>query len=1080
MARYTAGHVEVRVVPNLTGFQKGIATAVNTTGTRAGRMLAQNMGKASASTADTAMRPTAKAVTGRLAAAAESGTASVTTSLRRMRGTAAATVESALAPAAASLRTRIASGASAGAKAAITAFRSMGGAVSGVVSAAGANVKRMWEATSAGAQTARTAVDDTTGSLREMAKAASGIAATIGLFQVARAAATMAQDIDQSRAALTGLYGSAEKAQQMLSRLRDVARKSPIEYKAFVQGAESLAYMGYEGEKAIGVLKRIETALVASGKGSEAFNQVTDAMLSMVNQGKAYADDINSMSQAGFPAWEMLAAHMHKSIDETRKAVEDGTVSIDDMIAAMEEGGGPTFQKMIAAQEAGGQTLKNTWARVKDNVIVSLGEMLDPLARDFAPVVSRAGDAITNAFKGTPDLFGRIKQALIDSGIVDALRRLMDGIGAFVKGALPAFKGAFAVLGAALAGLLLALGPVGDALKDLGQWMQDHAGVVEGFGAVVGGVVTAFLGFRMLTFVKGTLEGIAAGTRAVNAAMKANPIGLIITAITALVAGLVWAYNNIDWFRNAVDAVWNAVGAVFDWVWNNVLKPVFDAIGAVAQWLWNNVLSPVFQWIADKWREHLTAMKIAWHTVLKPTWDALSAAAQWLWNRVLRPVFGNIGRGWDALLNGMKRVWDSVLRPAFDAIKSAIQSVGEAFSRVSGWIRDTWDKISGYAKTPIQFVVDVVYNNGIRPVWNGIAEVFGLGKLNPVHFAGGGVLPGYAPGKDTIPAMLSPGEAVLTPEATRLIGPGNILALNKAASGRKPGSTGGYGVPHFAGGGIVGTVIGGIGSFISDLFTKGPVEAVKSVFREVLGDSERTPGAGLWTDAAKKLPLKVVDSVIEKAKSFLSGGFGGGHGAFPVANVGAGVRRWAPLVLQALAMLGQPASYLGITLRRMQQESGGNPNAINLWDINAKRGTPSIGLMQVIGPTFSAYRDPRAPNNIYDPLANILASMRYALARYGSLPAAYNRPGGYDSGGWLPPTPNGYGTFYNYTGKPEAVLTNEQWNAIYKAAQNGMNTGSGINVTNQITTRVDASPESIAQAVTRQTKRAFRGAGVGV
>ncbi|RUU68582.1 hypothetical protein EOC06_39835, partial [Mesorhizobium sp. M7A.F.Ca.MR.362.00.0.0] len=53
-------------------------------------------------------------------------------------------------------------------------------------------------------------------------------------------------------------------------------------------------------------------------------------------------------------------------------------------------------------------------------------------------------------------------------------------------------------------------------------------------------------------------------------------------------------------------------------------------------------------------------------------------------------------------------------------------------------------------------------------------------------------------------------------------------------------------------------------------------------------------------------------------------------------------------------------------LYQMQTESGGNAKAINLWDINAKRGTPSKGLMQVIDPTFKAYAMPGYNSDIYD------------------------------------------------------------------------------------------------------------------
>ena len=137
---------------------------------------------------------------------------------------------------------------------------------------------------------------------------------------------------------------------------------------------------------------------------------------------------------------------------------------------------------------------------------------------------------------------------------------------------------------------------------------------------------------------------------------------------------------------------------------------------------------------------------------------------------------------------------------------------------------------------------------------------------------------------------------------------------------------------------------------------------------------------------------------------------------------GGGVERWRGTVLQALGRVRQPAGNAGTTLRRMQQESGGNPRAINNWDINSKRGTPSKGLMQVIDPTFAANRDRGLPNDIWDPLANIVASMNYALKRYGSLPAAYDRKGGYDDGGLA----NGMGYLPKYTPTPERVLSPQQ------------------------------------------------------
>lgn len=114
---------------------------------------------------------------------------------------------------------------------------------------------------------------------------------------------------------------------------------------------------------------------------------------------------------------------------------------------------------------------------------------------------------------------------------------------------------------------------------------------------------------------------------------------------------------------------------------------------------------------------------------------------------------------------------------------------------------------------------------------------------------------------------------------------------------------------------------------------------------------------------------------------------------------GSGVERWRNVAIRALKMTGQySTANLNALLNQMRTESNGNPKAINLWDSNAMKGTPSKGLMQVIDPTFRAYAMPGFNSNIYDPLSNILASIRYALATYGSLGNAY-RGVGYENGG---------------------------------------------------------------------------------
>lgn len=93
---------------------------------------------------------------------------------------------------------------------------------------------------------------------------------------------------------------------------------------------------------------------------------------------------------------------------------------------------------------------------------------------------------------------------------------------------------------------------------------------------------------------------------------------------------------------------------------------------------------------------------------------------------------------------------------------------------------------------------------------------------------------------------------------------------------------------------------------------------------------------------------------------------------------------WIREALDIMKKHNIPGTYDGLH-RNIIRESAGNPNAINGWDINAINGTPSIGLLQVIKPTFDAYHVPGTANSQYDPVANIVAAANYAADRYGSI-----------------------------------------------------------------------------------------------
>ena len=267
------------------------------------------------------------------------------------------------------------------------------------------------------------------------------------------------------------------------------------------------------------------------------------------------------------------------------------------------------------------------------------------------------------------------------------------------------------------------------------------------------------------------------------------------------------------------------------------------------------------------------------------------------------------------------------------------------------------------------------------------------GTAGGLNVARGGFIPGSG-NRDTVPAMLTPGEVVVPKWMVRS---GIVDHLRGM-------------IPGFAAGGQV-------GAWPWPHRGLGPVQ---------LGQATRNFDARFVTDLTNTMKSSMTAAMKTAVRHAIQ--------SMAVANVGSGVARWRGTVLRALGMLGLPFGDAGVVLSQMATESGGNPNAINLWDSNAAAGTPSKGLMQTIGPTFSAYHVPGTSWNIYDPLANIAAAINYAIHRYGNpgflsvLGHGHGYAAGgmvkeFDKGGWLMP---GMTMAVNRTGRPERVSAHRE------------------------------------------------------
>jgi phage-related protein len=204
----------------------------------------------------------------------------------------------------------------------------------------------------------------------------------------------------------------------------------------------------------------------------------------------------------------------------------------------------------------------------------------------------------------------------------------------------------------------------------------------------------------------------------------------------------------------------------------------------------------------------------------------------------------------------------------------------------------------------------------------------------------------------------------------------NVVSFFRGLPGRIVGALGNAGSLLVNWGrGVINGILSGMTSVINSVWNF--IKGIPGQIMSFLGI--KSPPQ--WAIDAGKHIMNGIGIGLDKAKGVLSKATATIKSA--VTGAGEGVTRWIPLIIQALKMEGLDPSLLRNVLIQMQSESGGNPRAVNLWDSNAARGDPSMGLMQTIGSTFRAYHWPGTSWDIFDPLANIAAALNYARHVYG-------------------------------------------------------------------------------------------------
>lgn len=344
-----------------------------------------------------------------------------------------------------------------------------------------------------------------------------------------------------------------------------------------------------------------------------------------------------------------------------------------------------------------GAIFKNVW------------DIVSPFIGDVAALAGGAVlGALIGAFEGLSWVLGLILP-IIESltGWLAENRTTVEALAAVILGGVAAFKAYQTVL-TVITGV-----KAGYALASYGAAGATYAvGAAQKIGAAVGAI------YNTVTTKGATAAKLAAaGQWVLNAAMSANPIGIVVVAIGALVAGLIYAYKKSETFRNIV---------------NGAFEKVKEVIGAVVGWFTDTV-APFFVGLWEKIAGGKSGdngpglLTKAWQGIkdfFSGLWDGIVAGITWFVDFVkglflnFTPL-GLIIKHWETIVGFFTGIWDrivGVVQPALDAIWNVIGPWVEWFI---GVFQAAWGILQFLIVLPFRLA-----QIAITAVWNAIVAAF--------------------------------------------------------------------------------------------------------------------------------------------------------------------------------------------------------------------------------------------------------------------------------------------------------------------------------------------------------------------
>lgn len=495
--------------------------------------------------------------------------------------------------------------------------------------------------------------------------------------------------------------------------------------KSLDDAKKEASELGQTWDKAKGQISKgmgqITTGVgVLAGAGAAAFKAADSASKNL--------DTIDKMSQKlgmtaqAYQEWDYVLKISGADIQSLSSGMKTLTNKFDDAKAGS-EGAVKSFERIgLSMEDIKDMSREDLFS----TVIYAFQDMGDTAERAALAneLLGRSGTELAPLFNTTSEETKNLIQQVNDLGGVMSDEAVKNG--AAFQDSLTSLKTAFS---GASNSLMAELVPAITSLMDkIAAFVADGGldkiiKTMKDLAPVIGLVVAGFAGFKIVQGIISVIQGVSTAMQALNLVFAANPIGLVVAAVAALIAIFVTLWNNCEEFREFWINLWDTIKEFAVSAWE-AIKGVFAVVG---EWF-KKQFQAAKDGIMEAWSNIKEKFAEKWSQIK----EAFSAAKDWFYDK-FKTAKEAIMNSWSNIKEKFSEKW-SQIKEAFNTTKSwfsekftdAKNATVNAWSDISSKMNDVWNRIKEAFRTgeALDWALDLAKNfiNGIsqklRDMWD--------------------------------------------------------------------------------------------------------------------------------------------------------------------------------------------------------------------------------------------------------------------------------------------------------------------------------------------------------------------------